>query len=263
MMSRKKRDVSLSVAAPGNNPAPTATPSGTGINIQAQSVSPFLPGLHSFLYCPTYRFLSPNNADFVALRTSTKPYLKGLNERYDIIPSDSSVWYWRRIVFASKDRQLVPTLIQSSIGAQATAGATSTRPFRDQSGESTGNYQTLISQLIDRVFVGVYTTDWNDVFTAKIDRTRITPISDKFRKITSQNQSPNPTIRRCYTPMNKTIVYDDEENGTSMSVSPMSTEAKPGIGDVYVWDLFQAPNALLATSGLNIANTSTLYWHEK
>lgn len=263
MMSKKKRDVSMSQGAPGNNPAPTATTSQPAITIQAQTTSTFLPGIHSLLYSPSYRFLAPSNADYVALRTSTKPYLKGLNERYDFVPGDSSVWYWRRIVFTTKDRTLVPTLIQSSTGAQATAGVNSIRVLRDQSGEATGNYQTLITNLIDRVFVGIYTTDWNDIFTAKIDKTRITPISDRFQRISSQNQTPNPAIRRVYTPINKTLVYDDEENGTSMSVSPLSTEGKPGIGDVYVWDIFQAPIPVAQTSSLTIANTSTLYWHEK
>nr|QWY79441.1 MAG: capsid protein [Cressdnaviricota sp.] len=263
-MSRKKRDTTLSLSGTGNNPAPTATLTIGPLRLLPTTTSSYHTGTHAFLYCPTYRWLQPNNAEYIAQRTSSRPFMKGFSESFEFSTNDGSTWLHRRIAFTTKDPQLVPLLIQSSIGAQATAVSGTNRPFRDMAGEATGNYQTAVTNVYDRIFQGIDTVDWANVMTAKLDRTRITPLYDSHRRMASGNNAGTTRVHKHYVPLNKTLVYDDEENGTTMSPAALSTEAKPGMGNLYILDLFECDQPVdPAGSVLQFQTSSTLYWHEK
>lgn len=268
MLSKKKRDIMLSAAASGNNPAPDATLSGNTIRILANTVSSsFLSGIHTFVFCPAQRYLVPNNADFVAARTSTRPYYTGIAERYTLVPNDASLWWHRRVVFASKTlyAEAVTGLAGNGvIAAQSSATTTTQRKFRDMSSDAGASYSTLATALVTDMFAGIYTTDWNDPMRAKLDRARITVLSDRLTTVKSGNDSSCPRICRHYTSINKTVVYQDEENGVTMSVSPFSVTSKSGLGNIYVMDFFECPAPIgTTTSSLYVSSEQTLYWHEK
>lgn len=264
MMSTKKRDTCLSTAASSNNPSPTSTVSVGPIRILAGTVSSYHPGIHAFLYVPTYRWLVPNNAAYMSYRTSSRPYYKGFAERFNFTTNDGSMWTWRRIVFTSKDNVLVPLLVQAQLGAQATAAASTNRPFRDLSGEGSGNYQTTLTAIYGGVFEGIDSTDWTNPMIAKVDRTRITPIMDRKYTFRSGNAAGVDRLVKTYCPINKTLVYDDEENGVSVTPSPHSVTTKGGMGDLYVLDFFHCAAPLDSVgSVLVFDSSSTLYWHEK
>lgn len=268
MLSRKKRDTMLSIAAPGTNPQPNVTPSVPTIRINASTTTTtFLAGVHTFCFIPSQRFLVPNNADFVAARTSTRPYYVGLKERYTLVPNDASLWWHRRIVFASKTQYFESTVglaTNGVVAAQPDATTTTTRKFRDMSSDLSSTYSTVATALVTDIFLGIYTTDWNDPMRAALDKARITVLSDRLVTVKSNNDSPAPKICRHYTPIKKTLVYQDEENGNTMSVSPFSVNSKAGIGNIYVIDLFECPAPIgTTTSALTISSEQTLYWHEK
>lgn len=269
MMSRKKRDTMLSAAPTATNPAPDAiVVLGQQLNIRsATGVTSFLNGVHSFLNVPSYRTLSPNTGAFVAQRTAVDPYYIGLAERYSIIPLTASVWWWRRIVFASKRDFGGELSLASAIGAQSSPGALTQRNFRDMSqtpGTSSNNYGQLLTNVITELYEGIFTVDWTDPMRAKLDKSRVTVINDKLRTVKSNNDSPAPKVYNTYVPIKKTVVYQDEENGTNMSVSPISVTSKRGLGNIYVLDLFECPAAPGSTTDvLQVSSQQTLYWHEK
>lgn len=170
MMSKKKRDTMVSAAATGVNPAPTAGPVlSAPLVIKPGTTSTYFPGVHALVFCPTYRWLQPSNAEYVAQRTSSRPFYKGFSESFEFIVNDGSQWYHRRIAFCTKDYALLPLLMRASVGAQETAASPTERIMRDMSGETSGNYQQALTNLYGEIFEGIATTDWANPMTAKLD----------------------------------------------------------------------------------------------
>lgn len=274
MLSNKKHDIYVSSAAVADNAGPSAAVvSGQFYGMYAQPQNRNYGDVHAFLHVPTHKYLATLPDHYIASRTSTRPYLKGFKEVYRITPSDASVWWHRRITFACKGnpffKQGDSNGLINTVGAESSPPTSvSSRPFRDLSNEVSGQYQQAYDKLMNYLYDGVFTTDWRDPFTAATDKTRLTILSDRFQRIVSGNQTPSPVHRKHYTPINKTVQYDDEQNGLLMSSNPISTDAKPGLGDIYVFDLFGCPapitsGAAPGASTLLVSSTSTLYWHEK
>jgi len=254
----------MSAAASGANPDPNSTTTDTALTIGVGTVATgSKAGYHTILQCPSHRWLNPSNAEYVGLRTSTRPYIKGLHEQYYLSVNDATVWEHRRIVFAMKYTFVSSVL--PNIGAQsAAADINSKRQFRDMSGTSAGNYVTLRDQCYDYIFAGVDTTDWRNPMIAKVDRTRIDVISDRKHRISSDNAVGRNKYKKFWDPINKTIQYDDEENGLSVSPSAVSVQDKRGMGNLFVFDIFYATNPVdAATSNMAVSSQQTLYWHEK
>lgn len=256
----------MSAAGTAVNPNPNSTTTDGPLIISGNTTNSYHSGYHMTLQCPSFRFLNPSNAAYLAYRTDTRPYIVGLSETYFLNPGDAGVWEHRRIVFGSKSTFVAAIL--PNIGAQQSSGDVSTRrQFRDMSGVTTGNYTDLQTQLYDQVFTGVDTVDWRNPMIAKTDKARIDVYSDVRYQISSQNQVGRSRFKRFYTPIKKTIQYDDEENGLSISPSAVSVQDKRGMGNIYVLDIFVLLNpAIPATPGsseMAISSQQTLYWHEK
>lgn len=264
MMVRKKRDTYLSGAGEGLNPDPASVVNRGQALVINQATLLGTQRVHFTIYNATHRFLVPNNYSYAASRTATRTYAVGLKEVYRMIPNTNEVWWHRRIVFSYKSA-LGPAVLQSSIGVQASAAATTVRPFRDLSGETEtgGPYQQLASQAYDFIFKGTGGVDWGDPMRAPIDRSRINLHSDSFRRFSSGNDVSNPRLCRHYTKINRSVVYDDEENGVDVTPSPFSVDSKPGIGNIFVADLFHCPAPSISDSQLEVSSSSTYYWHEK
>lgn len=221
---------------------------------------------HVILFNPTHRWLVPNNASYQSYRTSSRPYIRGLSERVELTPNDGSTWWWRRVVFAVKTRVTPTAGVEASIGAQSTSSATSFRQVRDLSGAIAGDYQTTNAAMQDVLFEGIQGVDYLGPMSAKLDRTRVTVLKDVSRTISSGNQVGRPRVVRDWTSVNKTLVYDDQENGLSMNPSPVSVNSKAGIGNIYVVDFISCPNpanAVANGTAMTFNPASTLYWHER
>jgi hypothetical protein len=257
----------VSAGAPGTNPPPNTLFTGSTIRLNPLTTNPNAVGVHHLLYCPSRKYMVPNNASYLPRRTATRTYVKGISETWTIGPADQSTWWWRRIVFSIKG--LVPNAdatVMSRIGAEISASSGSSRKLVDLTGESTGDYQKVYDTIQELVFQGVKTTDWSDVMLAKVDKTRINLHYDTRTVISSANDRPRPRVIKRYHAINKTLHYDDQENGLEINPLPYSVESKQGMGDILILDLFQckAPDQSDATkSGLNLECSSTYYWHEK
>ena len=98
---------------------------------------------------------------------------------------------------------------------------------------------------------------------AKLDATRIHIKYDKTRTLATSNQDGFIRKYKMYHPMNKTIAYDDDENGENMDTSFTSVDSKAGMGDFYVLDLIRSRFSASTSDALVFNPSATLYWHEK
>jgi len=263
-MSHKKRDIMVSAAGPGLNPSPgTQVVVNQNLVINITTNNSAADGIHMTGYIPSARSLSPNNYAYSAIRTATRTYVKGISEMYHFVPSDASAWEWRRIVVAQKYLFGQSRTAMTDIAAQFGTGTTY-RYFKDLTGDASGSYTAIWDAVQDVLFAGVKTVDWQDPMTAPVDRARVTLLSDKRRMITSNNDAPRPRMVKTYVPINKTIQYDDEENGVLISPTRFSVDNNIGLGDIFVFDMFTVRAPVNAVSSqLQIRSTMTYYWHEK
>jgi len=250
-----------SAAAPASNAVPDAALSTTQATILANGVKD---GISLFPYCPTYRFLKPNNASYVSQRTASTVWLKGISETIGFTPNDGSTWIWRRYILRFKDRY-TSTSFLGNYGAETTSGQNTNRKFRNFAvASSVADYNTEYDRMQEQNYLGVKTTDWSNQMTAKLDNTKFDILYDKTTHLASGNQAGRPRRLRRYHPLNCSLRYDDEENGIDIQVSPVSVTNKLGKGNIYIFDLFTCPAPISATtSSLSFGSTMTMYWHEK
>jgi len=120
-----------------------------------------------------------------------------------------------------------------------------------------------ISAQQEILFKGRANVDWNDTILAPVDTTRVSVMYDKTFTLKSGNAYGALLERKLWHPMNKNIVYDDDENGSTEASSYYSTASKAGMGDVFVIDQFYPGAGASSTDLLQFSTNSTLYWHEK
>lgn len=241
-----------------SNSTTNATPVVAGIALPAGTV-PSGSTAHAIIWAATARNLSGTKGEHI--RNNTTCFMRGLAENIGVTTSNSAPWLWRRIVFTSKgsdirgDYNLVYWI------------TTASQQFRRGMVLLTDNTATgnnAQAGLWTQLFEGAAGVDWNDVITAKTDSTEIKIVMDKTRKIASGNDSGTIKQFKDWIPMNKNLVYDDDESGGFDSTAEYySTDGKPGMGDVYIIDLFKPLVFDTAGGVLQFSPTSTLYWHEK
>lgn len=243
--SNKKHDnVPTAVRAPG---ASTTTPGpitvGTGF---------------ASLFMPSARAMSDEDSG-MAHRQKQTIFARGYKERVSFNVTGGGAWKWRRIVFSMK-------------GAQLFNQPGDSIPFQDVSSTLIGNMQRVINTLPnaqyvrvrDYLFDGTEGSDWTDQYTAKVDTQRVTLHSDKTRVFNIGNESGKTNTFNMWTPLNKNIVYDEDESGASTPISYTSVNSKAGMGDLYVYDLVTLiiPSAS-GTSSVTFYPHGTFYWHER
>lgn len=213
-----------------------------------------------FLWNATARDSDPGETKYQeATRTSSAPYMVGLKERILVQTSDANPWEWRRICFCIKAQSGRFVASTSAANSNALYYEDSTG-FRRQVTEPSTASLNLIR---DVVFDGTYNIDWNDPFSAKTDRQRISVKYDKTRMIRSTNNVGVIRYYNCWHPMKKTLMYDDDENGEGMTSSYVSQAGNAGMGDYYVMDLIRCIDAPTGTPQMLFQPEATLYWHER
>lgn len=217
------------------------------------------------LHSPSHRFLAPNNYYSPAQRGSTRTFVKGYSQSYQIKPNSNDVWWHRRICFSVKKfADTDYTAIMDSLGAQQSPGAITYLPMRNLSaGDDSSPYRVIRQTATELLFRGTFGVDYVDYFLAKVDTARVNLHSDRTKKTSSGNNVPKPATYKFYDSINKSVVYDDEENGILLTSSPFSVESKSGTGDIYVLDMFHCPMSDSDDDDIVISSQSTYYWHEK
>lgn len=258
--SRKKKDTMLTVSNTSN----TGTQQSPAVN------SAYVAGNNAgyFLWCATARDLVPGTAGQLAAisnesnRTATTCFMRGLSEHVRIQTSSGLPWFHRRICFTYRGDDPFTTTFNDT-GVNQTMNESSngiTRLFFNNNINNTPNYQSNIHALL---FRGEQGNDWNDLLTAVVDTRRVTLKFDKTWTMQSGNAQGLVRERKLWHPMNKNLVYDDDESAVSERTNNYSVQGKAGMGDYFVYDFIIPGAGGTASDLLQINSTSTLYWHEK
>ena len=182
----------------------------------------------------------------------------GLSEKIEIQCNDGLPWQWRRVCFTAKAGATLDRTVTLGTGF-ATASETSSGWVR------------LLNQVLltDRTafyglfFQGSQNVDWTDPMMAKIDNDRLSVKYDKTITLASGNEDGFIRKYPRYHAMGKNLVYGDDESGGTVTTSSFSTQAKAGMGDYWVVDIFRPRSGSVPSNQLIFSTESTLYWHEK
>ena len=220
------------------------------------------------IWCATARPLreifTNDRGEVTAGRNSRTCFIRGLKFKDTYVTDDGEGWRHRQIIFTAKGE--LP-LGEENEGDRTISSVTSSdgretfyRGMADLPLESRTPLFALLFKGNGNPSAGVL--DWTDLIQAPVDTTRFKVLSDRQVNIRSGNDSGTMKTRSTWVPINKNLVYGDEEVGNQMFSTYKSTTGKPGIGDVYVLDMFTCINTA-AGSTMLFNPTTTLYWHEK
>ena len=259
--SHKKRNGMLSwsnTKADGTSQPITAASSGY-VNGNATGV---------FLFCPTAMDLTtPSTHTYPqeAGRTSRECYMKGFSEHLRLQTSSGIPWFHRRICFTSKGVSPFNTIAPSDTPVNNFTPylETSNGLERLWFNEVINGMGNTLSAQYGILFKGQQNQDWNDLIVAPVDTSRVTLKFDKTWTLKSGNASGTIYERKLWHPMNKNLVYDDDETGVAEYSSHFSVNSKAGMGDYYIMDIFTAGLNATSTDQINVYANSTMYWHEK
>lgn len=197
-------------------------------------------------------------------RNAATIFVRGYKDRVLLTVSGGSSWTWRRIVFAFKGPRIRNFWSDNTLGEQywglgsgsGSATARTIGPMPDQ----------IATQIRDLLYRGSAQVDWYDPFSASIDTTRVTLFSDTTHSINPTNESGRTRSFNLWTPINKNLNYDGFEQEEGKVSRPYSTEGKPGIGDIYIFDQVRRDTPLASGAPLSemvFSPEGTFYWHER
>lgn len=219
-----------------------------------------------FLFCPTGMDLSntgtnPNLTINVAQRTATTCFMKGFSEHLRIQTSSGLPWFHRRICFTSKNTLFNNNPVGTTPWTNCLEVSSGMQRLMFNMGLN--NMAGAISNFEGVIFKGLEGQDWNDSLIAPVDTSRVTLKFDKTWTIKSGNQAGTVVERKLWHPMNKNLVYDDDEAGSGETTSFYSVTSKAGMGDYYVYDIISPGIGGGAVDQCVINPNSTMYWHER
>lgn len=259
LTAKKKRDTMAPNIA---YPPVASTAAVTGLVIQASSEPTMT------LWCPSARELRAifenDRSTVPSGREETTVFAVGLKEKISILTNSGQPWRWRRIVFTNKGPLPLGEQFEGSRVYSTTTDVTGRDTyFRTLSPLPVNSITPLVEYLFKgQGDGGLGIQDWTDIMTAPVDTTRIKTMHDHVTRIQSGNASGVMKTYSRWHPVRKNIVYGDEEIGNQMLSSFFSTNSRPGVGDIYVMDIFTSlSNA--ASDQLSFTPTASWYWHEK
>lgn len=196
-------------------------------------------------------------------RTATDVYIKGLADSMLIQCGDGTPWEWRRIVFSAYGPQIWTGPAGSFPPWHFDISAGVVRLMADLN--TTADALAIRAQVASLVFKGTQGADWSDEFIAKLDNGRIKIHYDKYRKFQSGNDLGSFHRYRDYIPINKRLVYDDDETGPKEQSSIISATRKDSVGDIYVLDIVRMATNTEggASTVFQMTPNADLYWHER
>lgn len=208
---------------------------------------------------------STNTVAQQAARTSSTCYMRGLSEQLMIQTSSALPWFHRRICFTF--RGVIPFQVVTppdvTINAYLPYTETSNGMQRLFLNQNINGMSASRSQMEGVLFKGSAGVDWNDIMVAPLDTTRVSVKFDRTWTYRSGNANGMVKKTKLFHPMNKNLVYDDDEVGAKEQASFISVDSKAGMGDYYVVDYFTGGLGAAVTDLIAVQVNSTLYWHEK
>lgn len=258
--TKKRRDMlTVSATAPGGAYSiaplvitPTPTTPFPGAYNSSTSIIPWIATAQDLTFSP-FQVVEKQ-------RSATTCYMRGLKETMRLETNSDCEWVWRRVSFCYRGPAL--TAISSPAYSDSNVGTSRLVTNYSNSASTSTPAYLFIQAMSALLFKGVFQQNWFDLMTAPIDTRRVDLKSDRTRYLRSGNGRAVRRQFHTWQPMNKNIIYDDEEAGTGENSSPFSVGDKRGMGDYYVID-FIRPVAGTGSDQLQVEADSTLYWHEK
>lgn len=216
--------------------------------------------IYGFLYSPSARRLHfPGSNE--NLRHKTKTYCRGYAERSSFEASDGTSWMWRRIVFASKDITFRNAFPANTIDFNTATQGQMRAAWNFLNGNAAGNSARDAAE--QKLFQGTVGDDWVDRFAARVNTKNVTILGMRTTHLKGGNTDGQFYTQNDWFPVNKNLVYLDREEGADEKVTlPWSTMGKPGIGNIFVYDIFAAANGVVGDT-LEWVPQGTYYWHER
>lgn len=197
--------------------------------------------------------LLPNLPNY---RQVDNPFMRGYRERVQLVTDTPSQWVWRRICFTYKGPNIATNVTSTAPLWLETSANGFVRSAASILGTNVG------TALINEVFKGTISVDWNSYFTAPIDTNRVTLKYDKIRTLHADAVSGHAHHVKLWHPMNKTLYYRTDENGPGLSDSVLSSSGNYGMGDYYIVDIFESVTAT-TDNHMTVSYEGTLFWHER
>jgi len=222
------------------------------------TVGPYVSGATShLLFSPTYRLRevddTGNNTNPQSARTAQHTYAKGLREKIFITGQGGSPIRWRRIIFSTKSRlQGVPS---TKYQFQSVPGIRS-RPLLPLTPA-----EVAVLQL--EIFEGIPTTDYIGSLDGKLDPDLVHIHMDKNYVLNPGSTAGSTRTFNYYTPLEHNFVYNDNEFGNEVTAGPFAEFAGKGMGNLYVYDIFEPVVTTSPVTEISFLPNTTYYWHEK
>lgn len=224
-----------------------------GTNLQIGPYGQIGTGQLLSVWCATARDTG-GNANLMSERHNKTVFMRGLKENITFSTNSARSWRWRRICFTTKG------LYQSHDNTVDSVEASPIGWARLIANHNTSALGSIIRMIL---FKGTQDRDWQSIFDAKVDTTRVTLKYDRTTILNSGNDVGRYFTRKLWHPMNKNLTYDSDENGEEITPSRYSVQSKEGMGDYYVVDIIQAGSGATASDQIVFNPQATLYWHEK
>lgn len=235
---------------PTNNPSGAGTPSSIEVIAAATS--------YGFLYCPTARRFEDTQND-MSDRNRQYTFARGYKEVSTLKVQGGIPWRRRRIAFSIKGLPSQLLSIASSFIPGFFYKFDSTVGVVRQMALLPSAQRTALQTIL---FKGSFNEDWLDPMLAKVDTQRVTLHSDTITSLNPGNSNGTVRVLKQWYPLNKTLCYQDDEDGSSTTVNEFSTQSKVGMGDFFIYDIYESVLVDPAQK-LQINQEGTYYWHEK
>lgn len=240
-------------------PAVNTSPSGAGTSadLAISSASVFA---YSTLFCVNARDIDTDGTakNEMWSRTSTRTYARGYAETTRFTLTGGAPWRHRRIVFNAKNFPSVLAALDPNNVPAFYALYTSNGQVRQNC-----ILPSAVRDYIEaNLFRGAKGTDWNLAMTARTNTIGFRIVSDKTYNLNPGNASGKSVIMKRWTPINKNIVYNEDEAGTTGTSVMFSTGSRDSVGDYFIYDIYEStvPDS---NSALSITHEGRYYWHEK
>ncbi|QIR82254.1 capsid protein [Chicken genomovirus mg8_401] len=207
---------------------------------------------------PTGQALFPLEAD----RGKSRVYFRGVAEKMSMETNSNAAWIHRRTVFLDGG-ETIRTHMPPDTASTLTGSLGYVRPLYTVLNTAAASEPgaTAWHEISDQIYDGQHNVDWSNLITARMDSQKVKVLYDKTRRISSGNDRGTWKINKYWHPVNRTIIYDDDQDGNEINTAPWSSGSRQSAGDVIVMDIFSCADGEEADE-IRVGVESTVYWHE-
>lgn len=231
-------------------------------DVQSTGQANIFAGTNYFMWCPTWRQRRTASTD-EHVRANQEVFMRGIKDRimvsatFSLIHRRVCFWSHRRIddarpfVFDNPDVIDAPSYQRRNLVAL---------------------YPNLDEEIFEYLFKGTVGFDYseNSRWDTPLDNKRVKVVYDKQYNITPNYAAPDGAqfgktlTRKLWHPINRKVLYDDDEEGADVNGSGWSAQTPESLGNFYVLDIFSTGQYIEGSTDQvgTYMPESTTYWHE-